>query len=351
MVLMTALRRGVDPNGTTYTSMPLDFNDPQWGPIKVKTYSNSYIGRANLVKATLTSDNSIYQQLDLDMGPEEVKKTAYDMGITTHLNGYPAEGLGGLRLGVSPLEMSRAYASIANGGYRVRPISVTKVVFPDGHSEVPFKPQRTKIFSDGVAAEATKILKMNIQSGTGTRANIGCPAGGKTGTTDAFSDAWFVGFTPRLSTAVWVGHANSREPMPGAAGGVAAAPIWGAYMRVAKGKFCGDFPPPTEPFQATPFFGRYAKTGVRDNKAAPVAPEGSTQAKGFETGKDGGKKDSGGKAYDPSVYESPPQPAPTTKPTKPAKPDKPAPAAPPSGGQPAPGGAAVAPPAPTGMRR
>jgi penicillin-binding protein 1A len=318
MVLMTALKRGVDPNSTTYTSMPLKFTDPEWGPIDVSTYSNSYIGRANLVKATLVSDNTIYEQLDLDLGPQEVKQTAYDMGITTHLNGYPAEGLGGLRLGVSPLEMSRAYATIANGGYRVRPIAVTKVTFPDGHSEVPFRSSKVKVFSDGVTYEATKILHENILEGTGTRANIGCPAAGKTGTTDDFTDAWFVGFTPRLSTAVWVGHANSREPMPGAAGGVAAAPIWGAYMKVAKGKFCGDFPQPTEPFHAVPVFGKYSKTGIRDNQAptpgyqytAPTQPTQTTTTGGV-TPATPNKQDTGkGKKYDSTLYETPPQPAP-----------------------------------------
>ncbi len=338
MVLMTALKRGVDPNATSYASMPLDFNDPDWGPIKVKTYSNSYIGRANLVRATLASDNSIYQQLDLDLGPLEVRQTAYDMGITTHLNGYPAEGLGGLRLGVSPLEMARAYATLANGGSRVRPIAVTKVTFPDGHTEIPLHQSKVKVFSDGVAYEATKILRQNILGGTGTRANIGCPAAGKTGTTDEFTDAWFVGYTPRLSTSVWVGHANSREPMPGAAGGVAAAPIWGAYMNTAKGSFCGDFPQPTEAFHAVPFFGKYSKTGVSDNKIVPGTYDtGGTDAKDLETGKkDKGAKDkAGGKdngAYDPSLYESPPQPAPKAPKPKPV----PTPT-PPSGGT---GGAA-----------
>src|SRR3954467_8153546 len=318
MVLMTALRRGVDPNSTTYTSMPLKFNDPTWGPIKVKTYSNSYIGRANIVRATLASDNSIYQQLDLDLGPKEVKQTAYDMGITTPLNGYPAEGLGGLRRGVSPLEMARAYSTIANGGYRVRPIAVTKVTFPDGHSEEPYKPSKTRIFSDGVAYEAIKILKENVLAGTGTRANvIGRPAAGKTGTTDDFTDAWFVGYTPRLSTAVWVGHANSRESMPGAAGGVAAAPIWGAYMKVAKGSFCGDFPQPTEPFHAVPFFGKYSKTGIRDNQAPSSSYQYTTPTQTTQTTTTGGvtpaPKQQGngkGKKYDSTLYETPPQSAP-----------------------------------------
>ena len=80
----------------------------------------------------MKSDNTVFQQLDLDLGPEEVRKTAYDMGITSRLDAYPAEGLGGLRIGVSPLEMTRAYVTINTGGWRVKPVAITKVVFPDG---------------------------------------------------------------------------------------------------------------------------------------------------------------------------------------------------------------------------
>jgi len=306
MVLMTALRKGIDPTTTTYTSMPLHFTDPTWGPIDVKTYEGTYGGRMNLVTATLKSDNTVYEQLDLDVGPQDVRKTAYDMGITTHLNGYPAEGLGGLRLGVSPLEMARAYSSIANGGYRVRPIAVTKVVFPDGHSEIPYKPTKTRIFTDGQAYEATKILEDNIHAGTGVAANIGCPAGGKTGTTDDFTDAWFVGFTPRISTAFWVGHANSRESMPGGQGAVAAAPYWGEFMRAIHGSYCGDFALPKDPFQPVPFFGRYARQGVQGNtsSSSDYNSTGSTGSTGStNTGQ-------GGQTYDPSLYASPPQQAP-----------------------------------------
>jgi penicillin-binding protein 1A len=335
MVLMTALRRGVDPTTTYYTSRPLKFTDPTWGPIDVKTYEGTYGGRMNLVTATLKSDNTVYEQLDLDLGPQAVRQTAYDMGITTHLNGYPAEGLGGLRTGVSPLEMARAYSSIANGGYRVRPISVTKVVFADGHSEIPYKPTKTRIFSDGVAYEATKILEQNIQAGTGVSAGIGCPAGGKTGTTDNFTDAWFVGFTPKLSTALWVGHADSRESMPGAQGAVAAAPYWGEFMRQAKGSYCGAFPLPTTPFQPVPFFGKYSRTGGYPTSTYGYAPSTTTSsgANGTGTGR-------GGAGYDPSLYESPPQSAPTT-PSPPAHTPAPTPTpnpGPAAGGTPAPGG-------------
>ena len=159
MVLMTALRKGVNPNSTYYTSKPLDINDPTWGKWQVSTYGGTYGGSMNLVTATLKSDNTVYAQLDLDVGPENVKQTAYDMGITTNLDGYPAEGLGGLRLGVSPLEMANAYATIASGGWRNKPIAIKKVVFPNGKVDNVGKAKREKAFSDGVTYEATKILK------------------------------------------------------------------------------------------------------------------------------------------------------------------------------------------------
>jgi penicillin-binding protein 1A len=251
------------------------------------------------------------------------------MGIMTKLNGYPAEGLGGLKLGVSPLEMARAYSTIANGGYRVRPIAVRRVTFPDGHSEEPFEQRKVKVFSDGAAYEATKILEQNVIGGTGTSAQIGCPAAGKTGTTDDFTDAWFVGYTPKLATAVWVGHADSRESMPGAAGGVVAAPIWGAYMSQIKGNDCDDFALPKEAFEPVPFFGRYSKTGVTSN----TAPYPSTSTPPATPDPNNGQ---GGTTYDPSLYESPPQDAPEAPATP--QPSTPAPTPEPGGGAAAPGG-------------
>ena len=91
MVLMAALRKGINPNTTTYVSHPLDLNTP-YGPWKVNTYSHSYGGSMNLVTATLQSDNTVYAQLDLDVGPDAVRQAAYDMGITTKLDGYPGRG-------------------------------------------------------------------------------------------------------------------------------------------------------------------------------------------------------------------------------------------------------------------
>jgi penicillin-binding protein 1A len=294
--------------------MPLKFDDPTWGLIDVHTYSGSYIGRANLVKATLASDNSIYQQLDLDLGPNEVKQTAIDMGIKSPVDALPAAALGGLTKGVTPLEMANAYATIASNGWRNKVSAVRKVCFPKklgGFDCKIDKARRHRAFEDGVTAEATKILKANVEGGTGTKAQFGCPAAGKTGTVDDFTDAWFVGYTPRLATSVWVGHATDRRTLgPGAAGGEVAAPIWGQYMKTAHGKYCGDFSSPKHPFVSTPFFGKYAKTGVKDNKVDPSTYEKDpTGAKDLETGKsgkDGTGTGNGTTKYPNDQYQSTP---------------------------------------------
>ncbi|HEY6760919.1 MAG TPA: transglycosylase domain-containing protein [Baekduia sp.] len=317
MVLMTALRRGVNPDTTTYTSMPLKFDDPKYGPIDVHTFEGTYAGRENLVKATLTSDNTVYQQLDLDVGPPNVTQTARDMGIKSPLQSVPAEGLGGIKHGVSPLEMANAYATIASNGWRNKVTAVRKVCFPkklggfDCHTE---KAHRHKAFEDGVTAEATKILKENVQSGTGVRAQFGCPAAGKTGTVDDFTDAWFVGYTPRLATSVWVGHASERRTLgANAQGGAVAAPIWGAYMKTAHGKYCGDFPKPKQPFVSTPFFGKYQKTGVKDNKVDPgsyTTDPGKKPGIGKDGGADGTDTGNGSSQYPSDQYAAPPQSTP-----------------------------------------
>jgi len=356
MVLMAALRRGVDPNSTTYASRPLQAG---WLPAApdyaVHTYGNTYAGRINLVKATLKSDNSVYAQLDADVGPEAVRQTAYDMGIKTRLHAYPAEGLGGLTRGVSPLEMANAYSTIADGGWRHKPIAIRKVTFPDGHIDDLGKPRKHRAFSDGVTYEATKILEQNVKAGTGfpNATQIGCPAAGKTGTTDNFTDAWFVGFTPHLTTSVWLGHATSREPMPGVAGGTIPAKLWGQYMKQARGRFCGEFSKPRHPFQAQPFFGRYSRgggnfrgsngfqngapgsgtavPGASGPAAATGSPTGTQQQASTGTGGTGGGTGAagaggtggggtggtGGQSYPPTLYESPPQGEPTAGGTPP----------------------------------
>jgi penicillin-binding protein 1A len=255
-VLTAAVLKGVDPDSTSYTSKPVALDVGDQAPWEVKTFGNSYSGTVSLTRATLSSDNTVYAQLIMDLGPEAVCKAAKLLGITTKLDCYPAEGLGGLTRGVTSLEMAGAYATLASGGIRRRPTGIERVVHPDGTIDRLGKPKGKRVMTDGQAYEITKILEMNIQSGTGTSADFGCPAAGKTGTTDEATDAWFVGYTPRLSTAVWVGYPDSRIAMPGAQGGTHAAPVWNAFMSPAHGDFCEDFPLPQEPFVATPFYGK-----------------------------------------------------------------------------------------------
>jgi penicillin-binding protein 1A len=312
MGLMAALNAGVSPS-TQYTSRPLDFVDPKYGPIKVKTYSNTYKGRISLLSATLASDNSVFQQLALDLGPEKVKQAARDMGIKSKLNAYPSEVLGGLEQGVSPLEMANAYATIASGGWRNKPKAITQVRFADGRVSDWGKPRRHKAFSDGVTYEATKILEQNMTSGTGTGAQIGCPAAGKTGTTDHNTDAWFVGFTPNLSTAVWIGYpgGNGISMSPPTTpinidGGTYPATIWSKYMKVAK-KGCGEFPKPKQPFHARPFTGKYQQI-----QPAPKPQDGAPAGKGAKPKKNGDttKKPAPNGGAAPQGNQPPAQPQP-----------------------------------------
>ena len=321
MVLTAAVRKGVDPDATSYTSKPLNINDPTYGTWQVKTFGNTYSGTISLTRATLSSDNSVYAQLILDVGPKSVCETAKLLGITTKLDCYPAEGLGGLRLGVTPLEMASAYATLASGGVRHRPTAIAKVVFPDGKSENLAKSEGKRVLTDGQAYEVTRILEMNVQSGTGTAAGYGCPAAGKTGTTDEGKDAWFVGYTPKLSTAVWVGYPDAGIAMPGAQGGTYAAPVWHAFMLPAHGEDCDDFPEPTEPAQFTPFYGKYSGGGSSSGSYLSDDDYSETYDDGTY---DDGTYDDGGDTYE--APEAPaPDPAPAPEPT-PAPVPAPAPA-------------------------
>ena len=291
-VLTTAIKRGINPHSVGYVSRPLDLNTKDYGPWNVQTYDQSYGGYMDLVSATLRSDNTVYAQLDLDLGPKSVADTAKEMGITTKLDGYPAEGLGGLRRGVSPLEMANAYATLASGGIRNKPIAITKVKFPDGKVEDLGKPKRQRVFSDAVAYEVTKILKMNVEQGTGTAANIGCPAAGKTGTTDNFNDAWFDGYTPHLTAAVWVGYPAALKEMRSVhgisvAGGTFPAQIWHKFMSVAKGNFCDDFPAPKSTITWSPFFSKYS---------------GYNRSYSYDQGGYGDSYGGGYNGYDPRIY-------------------------------------------------
>ena len=273
MVLTAAIREGIDPDSTTYESKPLALDLPEYGHWEVSTYDGSYSGAMTLTEGTLKSDNTVYAQLILDVGPEQVAETARLLGIESPLDGLPAEGLGGLRVGVSPLEMARAYATLSAGGIRHEVQAIERVEFPNDEVDRFGNSQGQRVLTDGEAYEVTQILKQNVTSGTGTAANIGCTEGtaGKTGTTDDFKDAWFAGYTPNLATSVWVGYPDAQTPMTSVhgisvAGGTFPAQIWHDFMVVANGE-CTTFPAPTEPAQLAAGSGYYAETTTSDDSS------------------------------------------------------------------------------------
>jgi penicillin-binding protein 1A len=295
-VLTAAIRQGMNPDSTYYSgqapvTLTLDDGITTW---TVNNAEGGGAGTLSVRAATVASVNAVFAQLDLDVGPDQVRETAYDMGVTTHLDGFPAEGIGGLRIGVTPLEMANAYATLASGGIRNTATAISKVEFPNGDTDAPSDEERTRAFSDGIAYEVTDVLKGVITSGTGTAASIGCAGqAGKTGTTDDYTDAWFVGYTPRFSTAVWVGYPNARTSMGGGAfGGTYAAPVWHDYMTVAQGADCPDFPAPENPVEFSTWSGshtvsqpsadpRYDTTG--GPRPGPGTPSGGAPRSGGTT--------------------------------------------------------------------
>jgi penicillin-binding protein 1A len=292
-----------DPNSTYYTSRPLAAGwlstEPTWS---VHTDTNSYAGSINITHATTISDNTVFAQLVVDLGPTKMDQIAHAMGITSPLNGNPAEVIGGLSDCCTMLEMADAYATLASGGVHHPPTIISRVVFPDGSSVNLGDPKPKRVFTDGETYAATKVLQTVIQSGTGTAASYGCPAAGKTGTAENLANAWFVGYTPKLATAVWVGFPQGNVGMgPNGFGGTLAAPIWRAYMQSASDGYCGDFPPPTTPWSGTAYFGGHSSGG-----SSTRYPYGTATGPGNSTGTGTGTgTGAGGSTTSTTPYNNP----------------------------------------------
>jgi penicillin-binding protein 1A len=245
-VLAAAVEMGINPDSTYYVSAPFTYkphavgncDDGSWWC--VHTYDNSYSGWSSIRSATIRSDNAVYAQLTLDVTPERIADVARRMGVRSPLdvNGsyVPAMGLGSIA--VSPLDIGSAYATLAAEGVYARPMAIRKVVLPNGRVDREAgwgAPQRRRAISEGTAAIVTRILEQNVQSGTGTRADIGRAVAGKTGTNEEHADAWFAGYTPNLATTVWVGYTRGEIPMENVhgiavAGGTFPAEIWAKFM-------------------------------------------------------------------------------------------------------------------------
>ncbi len=158
--------------------------------------------------------NAVYAQLVMDVGADKVVSAANRMGITSTLEPYPSIALGGLTIGVSPLEMASAYGTLAAQGIAHHPYGVVRVLGSDKelfrNSSKPVRALETE-----VANKTTAVLERVVMNGTGKRAQgLGRPAAGKTGTTDDYRDSWFAGFTPQLSTVVWIGYPEGADPAP-----------------------------------------------------------------------------------------------------------------------------------------
>jgi penicillin-binding protein 1A len=246
-ILVRALADGVDPN-SVWASQQKVFPVPGSDKEKfvVKNYEDSYLGSASLWSATATSDNSVFAELGIDVGTRRIARMARKMGIRTKLSTNPAMTLGGLEQGVTPLEMAYAYSTIANKGRRVSgtlastggPVGIEKV---EGRGirgdEGKNKREVTRVFPASVGQTAQDMLSLVVSSGTGKAAQVGDePIWGKTGTTENYGDAWFVGSNGELTVAVWVGYADKLVPMEydyagsPVAGGTYPAEIFSDFM-------------------------------------------------------------------------------------------------------------------------
>ncbi len=261
-VLATALREGISPQ-TTLVSHPVTINlgDRLWN---VANYENDYMGPISIATATTHSDNAVFAQLTALVQPQNVAATAHRLGITGKLSGFFSIGLGGEP--ASPLEMARAYGSFASGGSRfdgammgnmprvIQTISVKGKTYENA-------PVPERVLSSNLAAMENQLLQGVVTGGTGKRAAIpGWSVAGKTGTTENYGDAWFVGYTPQLVTAVWVGYPTKLVPMlteyrgKAVAGGTYPALIWKTFMEQALehiGATPESFSPPTYPYSSS----------------------------------------------------------------------------------------------------
>jgi len=335
--LIAALRAGVSPD-TTFTSQPKTFPVPGSKQEKfiVHNYEDHYSGVASLRAATAASDNSVFAELGLRVGTGKIARVAQRMGLRTRVSTNPAMTLGGLKEGLTPLELAYAYSTIATKGVRVSgslapggegPVAIEQVKGSgvDDHNE-----KRTeRVFPASVGETAQQLLAGVIQGGTGKAAQIGEFAAGKTGTTENYGDAWFVGFNKELTVAIWVGYADKLKPMMTeyhggpVAGGTYPAEIWHDFMtswinireerEAAAGK---NKPEPEAPITPGP-----------PQQAVPPAEQAAPEAAGQN-------QPQGGQSPDQKA-PSPPKQAPTPAPA-PAPAPSPTPA--PGGGGGGPGG-------------
>ena len=279
LVLATALTQGIDPlsriSAPACITIPMENAEP-WQPCN---YGGGGGGTVTIAEGTVRSYNTLYAQLVMRVGAKEAMEGATRYGILSPLQNVPSGVLGSN--GVTALDMAAAYSTFANRGIKVPPVLVTRITRADGTVLYTQQHRQTKVLEAGVVDTLTGILEQVIQRGTGTRAKLDRPAAGKTGTADENKDAWFAGYTPELSTAVWVGFpvlgANQElTPMHppytpiAVTGGSYPAQIWQQFMSAAlAGRPASAFPAPTTTTTVPPFVAPPDPSGLGPLRPVP----------------------------------------------------------------------------------
>ncbi|MDD7677599.1 MAG: penicillin-binding protein 1A [Anaerovibrio sp.] len=228
-VFAAALENGLTPSSTV-EDKPINIGG--WQP---QNYSRNFNGTVTMRYVAEQSLNVPTIKIAQEVGMEKIIYLAEKMGITTFVKEGSANdmnyavSIGGMTKGVTPLEMTSAYGTFANDGVHVEPVAIVKVLNQKGEVLEEAHPKSEQVLKKSTANNLTSMLMGVIARGTGTRANIGRPAAGKTGTTDNYQDAWFVGYVPDLVTGVWVG-CDDNARMGSMTGGTTPATIWKAFM-------------------------------------------------------------------------------------------------------------------------
>ncbi len=361
-ILAQALREGIGP-GAVFPSRKREFKVPGGGGevFVVNNFEGEYSGQSTVASALTHSDNAVFAALGIQVGTKRVARLAERMGIRTPVSSNYAMTLGGLRQGVTPLDMAHAYETFAAHGRRISgtlgtsddgPVGISKIerVTTDGKTKLVEDNQlrATRVLPAKVADLATQLMTGPVRFGTATRAQYGGFAAGKTGTTENSGDAWFVGFTDRWTIAVWVGYPTTLKPMltefrgSDVTGGTFPALIWHDFVVAAnkivdarknKEREAKGLPPVTTPSTAPVDPGAAGGTATTPTTTTPTPGGDGARGDGGTGGTSGG---TGGGTRPPASSTPAPTPTPQAPPAQTPTPQNPAP---PTGGGDGTGGA------------
>ncbi|MFZ5997273.1 MAG: penicillin-binding protein 1A [Nitrospirota bacterium] len=229
IIYAAALERNFTP-ATIINDAPVVYAGGPAGEWRPENYDHKYYGPTRLREALAYSRNVVTIKLVEAVGIDNVISFARDIGISADMPRELTIALGSIS--VTPLELANTFGTFANGGIRMTPIAIKYITDAKGTVLESYEPEGIEVMSPQTSFLISSMMEDVIRYGTGMRANIGRPAAGKTGTSNDYKDAWFVGYTPELVGCVWVGFDDMRRSLgPGEVGGRAAAPIWANFMR------------------------------------------------------------------------------------------------------------------------